>query len=197
MDDKKEIRNTTYQVTADEEKRTVEGYAFLYDVKSDALDFEEIIERGAADGIIEKSDVFALLNHSQSRGVLARSKKGNGSLKLTLDSKGLKYRFEAPKTSLGDELLEYIKRGDVDESSFAFTVASDKWEKKSDGTWKRSIQKIEALYDVSPVYSAAYSATSVYLRGKDQAEEELRKQEQNGEAQTAAYWDKINKKFNL
>lgn len=196
-ENKKEIRNATYQVISDEEKRTVEGYALLFDTQSDALPFDEVIERGALDGVIAKSDVFALLNHSQSRGVLARSKKGSGSLTLSLDSKGLKYRFEAPKTALGDELLENIKRGEVDESSFAFTVAQDKWEKKSDGGWKRTIQKIEEIYDVSPVYNAAYSATSVYTRGKEQAEEELRKQQEKEQTELDEYWSKINKQFNF
>lgn len=194
VEDKKEIRNTTYKVTSDEEKRTVEGYAVLFDTVSDGLPFEETIERGALDGVIQKSDVLALLNHSWNRGVLARSKRGKGSLELIIDEKGLMYRFEAPKTALGDELLENIKRGDVDESSFAFTVEKDTWEKNADGKWKRSIKKISEIYDVSPVYNAAYSATSVYTRGKEQAEEELRKHEQK---ELDEYWSNINKQFNF
>lgn len=69
MDDKnkKEIRNTSYQVTGDDEKRTVEGYALLFGVRSDGLSFEEEIQRGSLDGVLAKSDVFALLNHD--RGV--------------------------------------------------------------------------------------------------------------------------------
>ena len=79
MDEKREIRNIASQVIADEEKRTVEGYALLFGVSSDGLPFEEVIERGALDGVIEKSDVFALMNHSQSRGILARCNQDNGS----------------------------------------------------------------------------------------------------------------------
>ena len=77
MDEKREIRNTAFQVqlTGDvDEKRTVEGYALLFDTPSDGLSFEEVIERGALDGVVAKSDVFAVLNHDQSRGILARSK---------------------------------------------------------------------------------------------------------------------------
>lgn len=174
-ENKREVRNTDSSLTVqDEEKRTVEGYALLYDVMSDNIgDFEEVIQRGALDGVIERSDVFALLNHDRYRGVLARSKNGTGSLTLEEDEKGLKYRFEAPKTALGDELLENIRRGEVDQSSFCFAVKEDRWEKKDDGTWKRTIVKIDQLYDVSPVYNAAYSKTSVYLRGKEEAEKEL------------------------
>lgn len=189
---KKEIRNIAAEVTVDGESRTVEGYALLFNVPSDGLDFEEIIEPRALDGVIEKSNVFALLNHDERRGILARSKKGAGSLSLTVDGKGLRYRFDAPRTALGDELLEYLKRGEVTESSFAFTVAEDVWEKKGE-TWKRTIKKIDELYDVSPVYDAAYSKTTVYMRGKEQLEQELREQR---ERELDAYYTNLNKFLN-
>lgn len=189
---KKEIRNIAAEVTVDEESRKVEGYALLFNVPSDGLDIEEIIEPRALDGVIEKSNVFALLNHDERRGILARSKKGAGTLSLTVDGKGLRYRFDAPRTALGDELLEYLKRGEVTESSFAFTVAEDVWEKKGE-TWKRTIKKIDELYDVSPVYDAAYSKTTVYMRGKEQLEQELREQR---ERELDAYYTNLNKFLN-
>ena len=194
MDEKREIRNIASQVIADEEKRTVEGYALLFGVSSDGLSFEEVIERGALDGVIEKSDVFALMNHSQSRGILARCNQGNGSLSLSVDSKGLKYRFEAPKTALGDELLENIRRGEINESSFCFDVEKDTWGKKSDGTWKRTVSKVGNLYDISPVYNAAYSKTSVYMRGKEQAEAELIRQNSEN---LNEYYSNIEKSLNI
>lgn len=194
MDEKREIRNIASQVIADEEKRTVEGYALLFGVSSDGLSFEEVIEHGALDGVIEKSDVFALMNHSQSRGILARCNQGNGSLSLSVDSKGLKYRFEAPKTALGDELLENIRRGEINESSFCFDVEKDTWEKKSDGTWKRTVSKVGNLYDISPVYNAAYSKTSVYMRGKEQAEAELIRQNSEN---LNEYYSNIEKSLNI
>lgn len=172
-----ERRNYAFPVTitGDDDKRTVEGYALLFDVESDGLSFIEVIERGALDGVIEKSNVFALLNHDSDRGILARSKNGVGSLHLEIDDKGLKYRFEAPKSALGDELLEYLRRGEINESSFAFTVEADTWQvvDEEKDLWKRTIHKIRRLYDVSPVFDAAYSATSVSLRGKELAEAEL------------------------
>lgn len=189
---KREIRNITAEVTVDEESRKVEGYALLFNVPSDGLDFEEVIEPRALDGVIEKSNVFALLNHDERRGILARSKKGAGTLSLTVDGKGLRYRFDAPRTALGEELLEYLKRGEVTESSFAFTVAEDVWEKKGE-TLKRTIKKIDELYDVSPVYDAAYSKTTVYMRGKEQLEQELREQR---ERELDAYYTNLNKFLN-
>ncbi|WP_415940705.1 HK97 family phage prohead protease [Phocaeicola coprocola] len=198
MEDRTEIRNTTFQVTAneDDEKRTVEGYALLFGVSADNLGFEEVIERGALDGVLGKSDVFALLNHDRSKGILARAKNGNGSLSLEVDSKGLKYRFEAPKTALGNELLENLRRGEIDQSSFAFTVADggEKWERQKNGVWKRTISKFERIYDVSPVYNAAYSKTSVYMRGKEEAEKELEEREKQN---LEEYYKGINNSLNI
>jgi len=172
----KEIRNICAEVRADKESRKVEGYALLFGVDSDGLSFTERIEAGALDGVIEKSDVFALLNHDNTRGILARCTGGDGpSMKLTVDEKGLRYEFEAPKTQLGDELLENLRRGEVTTSSFCFDMngGEEKWEKLGDDQWVRTINRFGNLYDVSPVYSAAYSKTSVCLRGKEQAEAEL------------------------
>ena len=197
MDEKREIRNTSFQVQVtgeNEEKRTVEGYALLFDTPSDGLSFTEVIKRGALDGVLEKSDVFALLNHDQRRGVLARSKYGKGSLSLSVDDKGLKYRFDAPKTALGDELLENIRRGEIGESSFCFDVEKDTWEKRKDGSWKRKIEKFGNIYDTSPVYNGAYSKTSVYMRGKEAAEEELRHREQEI---PESYYQNIEKSLNI
>lgn len=197
MDEKREIRNTSFQVQVtgeNEEKRTVEGYALLFDTPSDGLSFTEVIKRGALDGVLEKSDVFALLNHDQRRGVLARSKYGKGSLSLSVDDKGLKYRFDAPKTALGDELLENIRRGEIGESSFCFDVEKDTWEKRSDDSWKRTIEKFGNIYDTSPVYNGAYSKTSVYMRGKEAAEEELRHREQEI---PESYYQNIEKSLSI
>lgn len=194
MDEKREIRNTSCQVVTEEESRTVEGYALLFGVSSDGLSFEEEIQKGALEGVLEKSDVFALLDHNPARGVLARSKKGKGSLVLTVDDKGLRYSFEAPKTALGDELLENIRRGEIDQSSFSFDVEKDVWEKRADGKWRRNVEKIGNLYDISPVYNAAYSKTSVYMRGKEQMEEEMRKRESE---MPEEYYSNIEKSLNL
>lgn len=177
-----------------QESRTIEGYAAVFDSMADRLDFEEIIERGAFDDVLEDSDVLALLNHNMSRGILARWNKECKSLQLSIDAKGLRYSFDAPRTALGDELLENVRRGEIRESSFAFTVKEDTWEKKDDGTWKRTIHKIKRIYDVSPVYTAAYSATSVYTRGRDAAQAEI---DRRNSQMPESYYEELNKNYNL
>lgn len=158
----KEIRNNENKVSIKPDSRLVSGYALVFNSESNDLGgFTEIIDNRALDGVIEKSDVFCVLNHNTDKGILARSKNGVGSLVLTIDEKGLRYEFEAPNTALGDELLEGLNRGDITASSFAFTVDKDNWSKKEDGTYIRTIESIKELFDVSPVYQPAYNSTSV------------------------------------
>ena len=61
-------------------------------------------------------------------------------------------------------LQEGLKRGDITTSSFAFTIDSDTWTKKDNGSYIRTINKFKELFDVSPVYKEAYPDTSVALR---------------------------------
>src|SRR5512140_680831 len=103
----KEIRTfapTECEVRATRRSRTIEGYAIVFNKRSKDLGgFTEVILPEAVNGVLERSDVLALLNHDESRGVLARSTNGEGTLELTTDNFGVKYRFEAPDTVLGDE----------------------------------------------------------------------------------------------
>jgi HK97 family phage prohead protease len=165
----KEIRTfnpTDTEVRATRRGRTIEGYGIVFGKESrDLGGFTEVISPEAIKGVIERSDVLALLNHDENRGVLARATNGAGTLELTVDDFGVKYRFDAPDTVLGDEVLSGVRRGDIRTSSFAFKVASegDNWE-KTDGKWKRTINQFDEIYDMSPVYREAYADTTVAVR---------------------------------
>lgn len=172
------------EIRASQDSREVDGYALLFNVTSRNLGgFVERIEPQAADGVIENSDIMAVLNHDSSRGILARSRFGIGSLILSVDEKGLRYTFDAPKTALGDECLEYLRRGDITQSSFAFTVAEDSWAKQEDGSYVRTIKKFDRLFDVSPVFEPAYFGTDVKCRSFEdfKAEEERKEAEAKAE----------------
>ena len=174
------------EIRANAESRDVDGYAMLFNTLSRNLGgFYERIEPSAIDGVIENSDVMAVLNHDNSRGILARSRFGNGSLTLSADEKGLRYTFSSPHTALGDECLEMLRRGDITQSSFAFTVAEDSWAKQEDGTYIRTIKKFDRLYDVSPVFEPAYFGTNVSCRSFEEfkAEEERKEAEAKAEAE--------------
>ena len=166
-----EIRATNSTPVVSQDSRTVEGYAVVFNSQSEDLGFYETINPAAiTEEVLMRSDVFCLFNHDQDK-VLARSKYGTGSLQLQLDERGLKYTFTAPNTDIGNSLLEYLRRGDIDSSSFAFTVSTDEgsevWTTGTDGRQYREILKIDELHDVSPVWNPAYSSTSVSQRTLD------------------------------
>lgn len=184
-----EIRNLGSIVERDyTDSRHVEGYAIVFDSRSEDLGFYEYIDRGAvSQELVDNCDIFALLNHDEEK-VLARANHGAGSLTLTVDDRGLKYEFDAADTQLGNDLLEYLKRGEITTSSFAFYVdprdpEAETWERK-DGVNYRTIHKIALIADVSPVWKAAYSATSVSQRSIDKCKElEEREMKEKEEAE--------------
>lgn len=168
----KEVRSLTDpEIRVDKESRMIQGYAVVFDSQSEDLGFYETIHRGAiTTETINRSDVFARFNHENNK-ILARCKNGTGSMALQVDEKGVLYRFAAPKTALGDELLEYLERGDITASSFAFTIdkndkQAEKWSNR-DGVLYRDIYHINRLYDVAPVFQPAYEATSCSKRYED------------------------------
>lgn len=174
-----EVRSFNVEFRNDPENRHIEGYGSVFNKRSvDLGGFTEIIATGAFDGVIEESDVKAYLDHNPDRGMLARSRNGEGSLTLSVDEEGLKYAFDAPKTALGDEVIEGLVRGDYSQSSFAFTVADEVWSKEEDGTYLRTITKINRLYDVSIVADPAYPDTSVAVRSLDAFKENEARQEE-------------------
>ena len=154
------------------ERNVVVGYGSVYNSRSENLGgFYEYISEGAfTDELINSSDVRALINHDPNL-ILARSKNGEGTLKLNADAKGLKYEFEMPDTSYARDLLINMKNNNLNQSSFAFTIPSggDEWSSDDAGNNIRTINKIDRLFDISvvtyPAYSQADSDVMVAQRG--------------------------------
>lgn len=214
-----ERRYNELELRASEDSRRVEGYALVFGSESrDLGGVVEVIAPGSLDGVLDDSDVKCWLNHDPGRGVLARHRGENvpqaaagNSLELEIDGKGLRYAFDAPNTELGNELLEGLRRGDISQSSFAFTVSEDKWERLEDGRAKRTIVKFARLFDVSPVYEPAYYGTSVQMdrrglddmeadeKAKKEAEEQAKKEaEQKAhEEEVKKYYDELKKIYKL
>ena len=159
------------------EGRTISGYAIVFGVESRVLpswdgSFIEVIERGAvSDELLRTSDVKALFNHDRNY-LLARNVNGEGTLRLSVDDHGLRFEFDAPETTVGNDVLELVKRGDLRGCSFAFTVNEEDVKYTRDGDIKkRTIHKLSGLYDVSVVVDPAYTQTSVDARSFDAQEE--------------------------
>lgn len=176
----KEIRTLNTEFRADEENRTIEGVSIVFNQLSEDLGgFREMISPDAVVDVIEESDIFMLYNHDRSKGYLARSRQGKGTLHIDVMEDGVHFNFKAPHTALAEEVREHMLAGDTNQCSFAFTVAEDRWAKQEDGTYIRTILKFDRLYDFSIVDTPAYSQTSASCRSFDEfkAEEEKKEQE--------------------
>ena len=143
--------------------RRVVGYALKFNTLSrDLGGFQERINPDALEGV-DLSDVVALFNHDKNM-ILART--SSKTLALSVDNVGLRYQFDAPETSAGNDLLVSIQRGDVAGSSFAFCTNEDDWEMVG-YIVIRSIKKFERIVDVSPVVFPAYAEADVAKRSLD------------------------------
>ena len=155
-----------------EEERIIEGYAIVFNELSEDLGgFREMILPEAVNQeLINNSDIYYLYNHNNDSTPLARCNHGQGSLELTIDDKGLKYRFNC----LNTEFYQLVQRGDLSKSSFAFSLPKDGsgevWNKSQEYNYVRKITKIEQLYDCSAVLVPAYSATELYARNLNKKE---------------------------
>tara|TARA_R100001244_G_C5107436_1_gene120310 strand:- start:31 stop:621 length:591 start_codon:yes stop_codon:yes gene_type:complete len=131
---------------------TITGHAAIFNqMSSDLGGFREVIAPNAFENVLN-NDVRALINHDPSL-LLARTT--SGTLKLEQTDEGLQYSFAVPDTTYGRDLIISMERGDITQSSFAFTIEDDSWETTEDGE-VRTINKVKQLYDVSPVTYPAY-----------------------------------------
>lgn len=157
---------------------TIVGHAAVFNKLSENLGgFREQIAPGAFDGVLE-DDVRALINHDPNH-ILGRT--AAGTLRLSVDKTGLRYEIDPPDRSDARDLLISMERGDVNQSSFAFTVEEDEWDEDDEGRVVRTILKFRRLYDVSPVTYPAYPDADVGLRSM-QEWQESRKQKPAGSA---------------
>jgi HK97 family phage prohead protease len=154
---------------------TLKGYAAVFDTETDIAGlWREKIARGAfADAISKASaDVHALFNHD-GNVVLGRMKPG--TLRMSEDDHGLAVEIDPPDTQDARDLIAKIKRGDIDQMSFAFTMRGgvQKWD-DSQTPALRIIEKVGELYDVSVVTRGAYPQTEVNVDAGKRSLEEYR-----------------------
>ena len=162
------------RIEADKEARTITGYAAIYNSDSEDLGgFIERMSKGSFDGRLQ-DDVRVLFNHDNNL-VLGRTISGTATLEV--DEKGLRYTCQLPDTSYAKDLIELMERGDVTQSSFAFTIEDESWEERADGMLIRTVKKVGQLYDVSPVTYPAYTEATSGLRTSAPIEMEQREVE--------------------
>ena len=166
-----EKRSFAGELRAAKEKDFVlTGYAASFNTLSrDLGGFKERLAPGCFKrSLAAGDDVKALFNHNPSM-ILGR--RDNGTLSVEEDSRGLKWRCQLnPASQQHRDIYESVKRGDINECSFAFTVqdGAEDWEEATDERGARFIRRTIRecnLLDVSCVTNPAYgSGTTVQAR---------------------------------
>jgi HK97 family phage prohead protease len=161
--------SSAMEVREEGDKKYFIGTGILYNAIADLGFFSEEVLPGAADDVLQ-DDVRGLLNHD-SNLVLGRTASGTMSLEAT--GTGVNYRI-AYNPEDPDHISAYqkVKRGDISQSSFAFSVKDDKWETRN-GKDHRIIVKIARLYDMSIVTYPAYQNTTVAARSIEGIKKEV------------------------
>lgn len=147
------------EVRADNDKRTLVGYAAVFERLTDIGSyFQEKLSPGAFSDALD-GDVRALVDHDAGR-VIGRTK--SGTLRLSEDGVGLRVEIDVPNTSDGNDLWELVSRGDISGMSFGFRVKKETWDETVSPP-VRTIEKVE-LHEVSAVAWPAYEDTTIGVR---------------------------------
>lgn len=150
-----------------EKKPVISGYAAVFNAESRNLGgFVETIHPNAFDEVLaEGPDVIGVFNHDRN---LLLGRTGNNTMKLTKDPYGLRYEITPNEnTSIGRDVIEWVKDRTVVGSSFAFAIRRDNGDSWSTdnarGIRKREVRAIGLLEDVGPVVRPAYDSSSVVV----------------------------------
>ena len=172
---KREIRTFDCQLAVREapegqegESRTITGTAIVFNAESEVLDdwgerFREVILPEACTmEFLNTQDIKMNMLHERELTV-ARANKGTGTLKLSVDDRGVNFEFEAPKCDIGDRCLEMVRRGDYSGCSFEFYPKDYDVERNGDDV-KITHRKFDFISALTIGMDPAYRQTSVNAR---------------------------------
>ena len=156
-----EFRNIDIKV----DSRRIEGF-IPYNSESSDIGFYEVLDPHCFDKTLRESkDIRCLFNHTDEN-ILARTK--NNSLHFENREDGLYFNFEAPNTTIGNDVLEMAKEDLLSGTSFGMIVMNDEW-RTVEGRQCRKVKEAR-LIEVSVLTSLpAYPDSAVYCRSLSEA----------------------------
>ena len=163
------------ELRSENEGRHISGKAISFDTESNDIGFIEILHRGCiSQELIDSSNIVFLYNHDYNQ-VIARANKGKGTLNIDLRDDGVYFDLEVPNTTMGNDLLENIRLGNITQCSFGFRYANEEGaykDEKIGDVWYRNVYKIGELFDLSAVTYPAYDDTYVNARMQERSKME-------------------------
>lgn len=147
-------------------------------------DFYERIMPGCFDRALKEDDVRSMFNHDVNQLLGRRAFDDNDTLRLSVDSVGLRYEVDVDMSDpTHASVVPKLRSGKVDGASFMFEVTKRAWleEERGDGDDKRVVDILEIqevrLWEVGPVVFPAYESATSEARSRERRQfEELRRQ---------------------
>lgn len=140
-------------------------------------DYFERIMPGAFDRALREDDVRSMFNHDQNQLLGRRAFRDNDTLRLAIDSTGLRYEVDVDaQDPTHQSLLPKLRSGKVDGASFMFEVTGRTWREEERGTGndKRIVTVLEItdvrLWEVGPVVFPAYESATSEARAVERRE---------------------------
>lgn len=173
---KREIRGTV-SVTCSkesEESRMISGRAIVFDEPTVLYEDEKYVLKetissaSISEVLLCNSDIKMTMFHNPEL-ILARSKKGEGTLKWRREDDGIYFEFEAPKTADGNKAYELVRSQVIDGCSFwAYANQEDIEEKREKNgavtVVSRTINKFISIEDFTLTPNPAFPQTSVDIK---------------------------------
>ena len=178
------------------ESRTITGTAIVFNAESEVLDdwgerFTEVILPSAATmEFLNRCDIKMNMLHERDL-TIARCNKGQGSMRLSVDERGVNFEFEAPNCDLGDRCLEMVRRGDYSGCSFEFYPKDYEVERTTGADGKDEVKIIHKEFEYIGALTIgmdpAYRQTTVNARelSKTQETDEEKAERERKEAEAA------------
>lgn len=141
---------------------TVRGHAAVFNrLSHDLGGYRVKIAPTAFDKVLNGDpDVHLVIDHD-TRYVLARTR--NKSLELRVDPVGLHMWARMVNTTYAKDLTLLMEGGYVDQMSFACDIGSSEWAEDDTGNITRTINEVDALYDVTICAQGAFPQTDAQL----------------------------------
>lgn len=146
--------------------------------------FYFVFEPEAFRDVIQNNDIHLYINHDPNQGCLARSKYGEGSLKVSITDYGMEFDTILGTNPLAEDIYQGIQRGDYDAISVGFYIDDYTVEPANDGNNIIRIKSCSGFDDISILsVLPAFRETEVHIvdEDKSQNEENLTQNEKNFE----------------
>ncbi|MBF4500229.1 HK97 family phage prohead protease [Savagea sp. SN6] len=179
--EKRELLIEDLSIDKKENSMTVEGYTLKWGSMSNPIAtadgfFYENFAMGAFDETLQNDEQLVLYGHDINQ-VLGRT--SNNTALLVADEAGLHLTVDLPNTTLGKDVLELVKRGDIAGMSVGFIKQEDSFE-RVDGDIVRTINKAK-LVEVSLVPMPAYDSSDVSQRSMEGLQDLLEQEQKQKE----------------